>query len=104
MNGDEVRTSNDEGRIIYGLLLCWGLNIVQLVIGSFAAALATHSENFIAAFVIVGGIGLLQLVYVLPLYFRFRKQDKSETTKGLVIAASITALLNATCWGLFAGH
>jgi hypothetical protein len=32
----------------------------------------------------------------------FRKSGKSETAKGILIAATITFLLNAGCWGLVA--
>ena len=102
MNGEEIRTSNDEGSVVYGLFLCWGTNILQIVVG--CATLGMGGENFASAFVVIGGIGLIQLVYVLPMYFQFRKQGKSDTAKGMVIAASITALLNATCWGMFASR
>src|ERR1700753_728255 len=92
----------DKGKIIDGLLLCWGLNILQIFVGGILLALSRGSENFTGAFVI-GGIRFLQLIYVLPVCFQFRKQSKSDTTTGIVIAASITALLNATCWGLIRG-
>jgi hypothetical protein len=51
-------------------------------------------------FVIPFGIGLAQLLWIIPLYLRHRKRGTSETAKGLIVAASITFLLNAACWGL----
>jgi hypothetical protein len=46
------------------------------------------------------GIGLFQLLYVIPLYIRW-KDIKPASAKGLVIGASVVALLNASCWGAF---
>jgi hypothetical protein len=33
---------------------------------------------------------------------RFRASGRRETMKGVIIAAAITFLLNASCWGLVA--
>lgn len=98
MNDNETSMSNDEGRISYGLLLCWVLNTAEIFSGFFLLSAA-----FLGV-ALIGGIGIIQLIYVLPFYFSFKKQGKSETAKGIVIAASITALLNATCWGVAMGH
>ena len=46
-------------------------------------------------------IGLTQLLYAIPLYIRWKKTKPASAT-GLVIGASIIALLNASCWGAFA--
>lgn len=45
-------------------------------------------------------IGLTQLVYVVPLYLRWKDKQPARA-KGLVIGASTVALLNASCWGAF---
>lgn len=86
--------SNDEGSLALGLLICWSLNIGEVIIGVLTVMMPY------LGIALIGGVGIIQLIYVLPFYFWFRKQGKTETAKGLVIAASITALLNATCWGL----
>ena len=86
--------SDDEGSIGLGLLLCWGSNIGEVIMGGFTVMVPY------VGIPLVGGVGIIQLIYVLPLYFSFRKEGKTATAKGLVIAASITALLNATCWGV----
>jgi hypothetical protein len=93
--------NEDEGKIIWGLLICWGLNLLNLVLSFF---LGGSASNIGVLFVLVGGIGLIQLLYVIPLYISFKKSGKTDTAKGMVIAASITALLNATCWGMFLGR
>jgi hypothetical protein len=93
--------SEDEGRIIWGLLLCWGLNLLHVGLGFLAIG---DLRTLAAPIVLIGGIGLVQLIYVVPLYLNRKTNGKAATAKGLVIAASITALLNATCWGMFMGH
>ena len=46
-------------------------------------------------------MGVSQLVYMIPAILIFRRKGDSETAKGLIVGASITFLLNATCNGLF---
>ena len=85
--------NNDDGSIFQGLAICWGLNVAEVILGFLMLRI-----TFGVAMIV--GVGIVQLIYVLPFYFSFRKQGKTATAKGLVIAASITALLNATCWGV----
>lgn len=85
--------SEGRGSIWEGLAWCWGLNVLELSTGFGLGSLGV---------IAIVAIGLVQLVYVLPLFWRWKKKGKTDTIKGLTIAASITALLNATCWGLLA--
>lgn len=49
-------------------------------------------------------IGVSQLIYVVPLALYFRGRRRPRAAKGVWIAAAITFLLNAACYGLvFAG-
>lgn len=98
--------SNDRGHIVYGLTLCWGLNLLEVFIGFFTLSMGFGGEGtgIVAVYGLVGGIGLFQLLYVLPIYFVLRKENRTDTIKGVIIAASITALLNATCWGMIWSH
>jgi len=79
----------DNGIIGAGMLICWGLNLAEVMLGFFLAPL-----------VVIGGVGLLQLAYIVPLYSMFRRQGKTATAKGLVIGACVTALLNCACWSV----
>ena len=45
------------------------------------------------------GIGILQLLWIIPCYLHFRRKGQRETAKGVLIAAGIVFLLNAGCWG-----
>ena len=51
-------------------------------------------------FLILLGIGIVQLAWILPLYFSLRNRGETETAKGLLIGAGITFLLNAGCRGV----
>jgi hypothetical protein len=46
------------------------------------------------------GIGLIQLLWVIPMVRSYRRKGETETAKGLIIQAAIVAMLNATCWGV----
>jgi hypothetical protein len=46
------------------------------------------------------GIGIAQLFYILPLLLWARSSGERSTFKGIVIAASVTFLLNAACFGV----
>jgi hypothetical protein len=92
--------NNPQGSVGIGLLLGWGLNLCQLFLGTVLFVFLMKSEQFMPVMVLVGGIGLIQLLYILPLYFTFRRQGKTATATGLVIAASVTALINCACWSV----
>ena len=46
------------------------------------------------------GIGLVQLLYVLPLVHHYKKLGRTGMQQGIWIAAVITFLINATCFGI----
>ena len=47
------------------------------------------------------GIGFTQLIYVLPLCWRLQRRERTDTLKGVAIAALLTLLLNGGCFILF---
>ena len=90
----------DEGSVGIGFAIGAILNVGLVV----SVLLLTCATNIVEPFATICGalvlaIGVIQLVYILPLYFRYKRKGQRNTAKGLVIAASVTALLNATCWG-----
>ena len=88
----------DEGSLFLGLIVCWLLNMTHLGI---AFLLFAHGEGTLpTVFVLVGGIGLLQIAYVVPIWHVLRRKGKKKMAKGMAIAAVITALVNAVCWGV----
>src|SRR5882724_7429985 len=84
--------SNEKGSVGLGLLLCWGLNILHIVAGWGLIFFVMP-----VGLVVLGGIGLVQLAYVVPICHRYKAKGKTDFVKGMIIAASITALLNVGC-------
>jgi hypothetical protein len=85
--------TDHKGNLGWGLVICWFCNIVHLGIGFFLILTVMPLGAFV-----FGGIGVVQLAYVIPLYLRFEEKGETNVMKGLIIAASVTALLNVGCW------
>jgi hypothetical protein len=91
-----------QGSVVLGMLLCWLLNLVQ--IGIAILLLAAGERDIPSVYVLLAGMGLLQIAYVVPLYRLLRRKAKPRAATGLIIAASITALLTIACdWAAFGG-
>ena len=71
--------------ILLGLVL-HGVLLVTMVVPVFG-------------FMLLMFIGVSQLVYIIPACVIYARQGRRDMVKGLIIAASITFLLNAACWG-----
>ena len=80
----------DTGIMIRGLFIATLCNLVGIVL---ALSLIFKGE-----FTFLGGFGILQFVWLLPLWFVFKKMGKTEDAKGALFVAGITILLNAACW------
>jgi hypothetical protein len=81
------------------------MNFVQVWVGCTVGWAASEgprgSDNLVSiAFAIALSVGVLQLLYVIPLWRALKTKEKTQTIKGLRIAACITALLNAA-WFVF---
>ena len=86
----------DHSSLFLGLLICWLLNMVQLGV---AWLLFVRSERMLpSVFVLVGALGLLQIGYVVPLWYVFRRRGMKKMAKGLLIAAALTLLVNGIFW------
>jgi hypothetical protein len=79
----------DRGSVWGGFGIGAGLNIV--LTGAMAAMVSG---------VVLFGCGLVQLLWIVPAYFYFKGEGATETAKGILIAAAICFLLNASCWGI----
>ena len=83
----------NEGNLGKGFAIAAAINI--------GALLAGLSMIFIGVgVVIIFGIGAVQALWIGPLYTTYRGKGETETAKGTLLAAGITFLLNAGCWGL----
>jgi hypothetical protein len=78
---------------------------VLIVVGcTFGALVGAGMIAAIAAplALLLLGIGVVQLLWIIPLSVHYRRIGETETFKGIVIMASIVFLLNAGCWGFVA--
>lgn len=80
------------------LILLW-LHIAVITV----LAVTTYFLSFINIlvqlfFFAVLGIGLFQLLYVIPVVIWLNRKRKWGLMKGVIIGAVITALLNGACW------
>ena len=72
-------------------------HVIAFVLLYFSFSAGGESLSFFLLF----GIGVTQLLYVVPMVVHFRKKREFGVAKGIVIAASLTFLLNGACWGWF---
>lgn len=89
------------GMTLLGMLICWALNVAQLGVTFWLFVL--FGESFLsAAYTLIGGIGLLQIAYIVPLYRLLRRKNLPDAARGLALAACLTALLSAGFdWAVF---
>ena len=85
----------DRGSILKGFGIGAAVNVGAVIVCLITAAA-------IVGVLLLLGIGLVQAAWIIPMILRFRKRGKTETAKGVMIAAAITFLLNAGCYGLIA--
>ena len=82
----------DEGSFWLGLFIGVFGNILGIAMG-LVLAVGGH-PNFLMA------IGASQAIYLGPLAIYFYKAGKVNTMMGILVIASLTAVLNVTCQGL----
>ncbi|HTG16846.1 MAG TPA: hypothetical protein VK747_16485 [Blastocatellia bacterium] len=91
-----------KGSVWSGLGLTLVFHIVALVAIFFILSMIVTGERGLELiFFSLVYFGLSQLVYMIPAILISRRRGETETAKGLIIGASITFLLSATCSGLF---
>ncbi|HEV7553722.1 MAG TPA: hypothetical protein VGP65_18715 [Candidatus Angelobacter sp.] len=85
--------NQDQGSIAAGMAICWLLNIAEFGVGWLL--LVADVRMLPAYYVLIGAIGLVQVGYVIPIWRLLRRKGKLQTARGMLIAATITALFNA---------
>ncbi len=87
-----------------GVMLTFGMHLLAgfllSLIASIASALQMYNIVAIPLFFLLG-IGIAQLVYIIPVAILLARKREWEKMKGVILGAVITALLNGGCW-LFA--
>ncbi len=91
---------NEFGDIARGFSLAIGLNILAAIFFLVMATLFSNLQlpfSFLFIYLFYG-IGLSQLVYIIPIAIRFYRRRQWGRMKGVIIGAVITALLNGGCF------
>lgn len=77
------------------------------VVTGFGIAAAMTSGGLILSIMLgfwpLFGIGVIQALWIVPLWLSFKRRGETESAKGVLLAAGITFLLNAACWGVVMG-
>ncbi|MCP6761412.1 MAG: hypothetical protein NHB32_22350 [Fischerella sp. CENA71] len=96
---------NEFSYVIGGIFLVLGMHVIAtLILGILAyIELMLASQYNIRFFqpifgIYFFGIGITQLVYIIPVLLRLKRQEKFALMKGVIIGAIVTALLNGGCW------
>lgn len=86
-----------RGSLLRGFLLVLAIAVIDFA-ASFFLMLSIAKVGYL--FLLnLRFLALSQLVYVIPLYIHEKRLGHPEDVKGIVIGASVVALLNAACWG-----
>lgn len=82
----------DKGSVGRGVGLTFLLHLLQLPMAFILLLIGPGM-----AYATVLFIGVSQAVYIVPALIYLKRGGETETMKGIIIMASITFLLNATC-------
>jgi hypothetical protein len=90
--------------LLKGMLMVPVLGILFMILGGGLMFLLQFTGLFmqfggILPVISVFGIGIVQLIYLVPLGFYFQRQGRHEWVKGLAIGGLLVALLNGACFG-----
>lgn len=100
-------SESGPGSVAKGLLFTFLLHFLQVLVAPavfFLSLWLIPSKNNqyagLSFMLAINGVGITQLVYMIPAVSRFRKFGELKTVQGLLIGAAVTFLLCAACDGL----
>ena len=95
---------NERKGIVSGIFLLIGLHIAAVILGSIVLFIhfsLVGKDNYLTLLLFgpfLAGLGIAQLIYVIPAIFILRRRRNFTLVKGVIIGAVVTALLNGGCW------
>lgn len=95
---------NEIRRVIQGILLLIGMHALAILIIfaiSYILQMIYGGYTILGFFFALGGLFLLQLLYVIPVCIWLKRKRKNFIVKGVIIGAVITALVNGGCFLIF---
>ena len=97
-----MRSRNEITEIIGGIFLLLGIHTLVFGFFVFLSSILASLFSFYTVTPIWGMsislIGLSQFLYVIPIIFWLRRQQRWGLMKGVIIGAVLTVLLNGGCW------
>lgn len=99
---------NNLTSIIDGILLVLVMHTIAIgaivLLGLILPFVIQYPYITLAVYVLASmGFSLIQLIYVIPVAFRLKRQERWGMMKGVIIGAVLTALLSGGCWLLVSG-
>lgn len=82
-----VEAAESKGSVGWGVGQVLLLHVLQLPVAAMTVGLS------------LAVMSVSQLIYVIPALIIARRKGHEDTVKGIIIAASVTALLNIACTG-----
>jgi hypothetical protein len=95
---------NERKGIVSGIFLLIGLHIAAVILGILVLLIHFYivgQDNYLTLLFFgsfFAGLGIVQLIYVIPAIFILRRRRNFTLVKGVIIGAVVTALLNGGCW------
>jgi hypothetical protein len=95
---------NERKGIVSGIFLLIGLHIAAVILGIIVLLIHFYvvgQDNYLTLLFFgsfFAGLGIVQLIYVIPAIFILRRRRNFTLVKGVIIGAVVTALLNGGCW------
>ena len=95
---------NERKGIVSGIFLLIGLHIAAVILGIIILLIHFYivgQDNYLTLLLFgafFAGLGIVQLIYVIPAIIVLRRRREFALLKGLIIGAVVTALLNGGCW------
>jgi hypothetical protein len=90
------RRQSEAVQIIEGVIEVFGVNVGSIMLIYLIAVIWNTVANTILWSLM--GLGLLQLIYVVPRSLSLKRQQRWARFKGVIAGAVIVALLNGGCW------
>lgn len=84
-----------KGTLLSGVFVAGIANLIALAIAAAMLYVPRIGGPLLAWF------GLLQWVWIIPLYLKCRRAGETETAKGILLGGGITFLLSAACMAAF---
>ena len=94
-----IMNQNSTLDIFAGIATVFVVNTV-VAVSAFMLGWSLQQMLVVSTVLVYGSfcIGIVQLIYVIPLCVRLRRRGRFDTMKGVVIGAVITMLLTGSCF------